>query len=101
MSPKNIQIIQEELAVSWDDGSESYIPLERLRKFCPCASCGGEQDILGREYRGPPTNYKPESFQLRTFQPVGGYAINFQWGDGHGSGLYPFSLLKKLGDLNT
>ena len=99
MSPKNIQVIQNELAVAWDDGSESYILLETLRKYCPCASCGGEKDILGREYRGAPTKYRPESFEIRTFQAVGGYAINFQWGDGHGSGLYPFDLLKRLGEI--
>jgi DUF971 family protein len=99
MSPKNIQVIQSELAIVWDDGSESYISLEKLRRYCPCAVCAGEQDVLGREYRAPPTPYKPESFELRNFQPVGGYAINFQWGDGHGSGLYPFPLLKKLGEI--
>ena len=31
MRPLDIQHIGKELAVKWDDGGESFIPLERLR----------------------------------------------------------------------
>ena len=41
MSPKNIQLIQNEFAMVWDDGEETYISLEHLRRCCPCAACGG------------------------------------------------------------
>ena len=41
MKPNNIQILGTELAVAWDDKSESYIPLEKLRHACPCAYCSG------------------------------------------------------------
>ena len=99
MSPKNVQQIQNEIAIAWDDGTESYIPLEKLRRHCPCASCGGEMDVLGREYKGAPTAYKPESFILKNFQTIGGYALSFQWGDGHGSGIFSYPFLKKLADL--
>jgi len=30
--------------------------------------------------------------------PVGRYALHFQWSDGHGTGLYSFENLRKLGD---
>ncbi len=99
MNLKNIQLIQNEIAIVWDDGTESYIPLERIRRYCPCAACVGEQDILGKTYKGPSTPYKTESFQLVSFNAVGGYAINFAWGDGHHSGIYPFGLLKKLAEI--
>ena len=99
MSPKNIQLIGDTFAISWDDGAESYIPCEILRKKCPCAACGGEKDVLGREYKAPSAAYKPESFQLVQFQPVGGYAIGISWKDGHNSGIYPFPLLKKMGEI--
>ncbi len=32
MRPRDIQAIGTELAVKWDDGSESFIPLEVLRR---------------------------------------------------------------------
>ena len=47
MRAANIQHIGNELAIRWEDGSESFIPLETLRRCCPCASCHGETDILG------------------------------------------------------
>ena len=42
-----MHLIGEEIAISWNDGTESYLPLELLRRACPCASCGGEPDVLG------------------------------------------------------
>ena len=99
MKPANIQQIQNEIAVVWDDGSESYIPLARLRRGCPCAACAGEKDVLGREYKGPPVQYTEKSFQISQFQNVGGYAISFAWADGHHTGIYSYDYLKRLGEI--
>jgi DUF971 family protein len=99
VKPSSVQQIQNELAILWDDGGETYIPLERVRRFCPCAACAGEQDVLGNTYKGISKPLGPQSFQLNRVETVGGYALNFQWGDGHGSGLYPYPLLRKLGEI--
>ena len=32
------------------------------------------------------------------WQPVGGYALAFAFSDGHRTGIYPFPLLRQLGD---
>lgn len=95
LTPTNIQPIGVELAIAWSDGVESYLPLEALRRACPCAACGGEPDVLGRVVR-PAVSYTPASFELRGFAVVGGYAIQLTWGDGHGSGLYSFPYLRRL-----
>jgi DUF971 family protein len=84
------------LAIAWNDGTESLLPLELLRRACPCASCGGEPDVLGNIER-PDVLYSAESFTLRSYQLVGGYALQPVWGDGHGTGLYAFSFLQRLG----
>lgn len=97
MIPRDIQLIQNEIAIGWDDGVESYITLEKLRRSCPCAACAGEADVLGRLHKGASAPCKPESFQLIRFEAVGGYAVNFTWADGHNSGIYPYPLLRKLG----
>ena len=39
--PERVDVIGGELAISWADGAESFIPLEKLRRQCPCASCKG------------------------------------------------------------
>lgn len=95
LAPLNIQPIGSELAIAWNDGTESYLPLEALRRACPCAACGGEPDVLGHVVR-PPVSYTPESFVLKGFAVVGGYALQPAWADGHGTGLYTFPYLQRL-----
>jgi DUF971 family protein len=97
LEPTNIQQIGGELAISWNDGTESYIDLEFLRKSCPCAGCGGEPDVLGNVYR-PNVTYFDNSFELKGFTLVGGYALQPQWADGHNTGIYSFQYLRRLAD---
>jgi DUF971 family protein len=96
LQPKAIQKIGSELAIAWPDGQETYVPLERLRRACPCASCGGEPDILGRAMR-PEVRYAPASFDLLGWEIVGGYGLQPRWGDGHRTGIYSFAYLQRLG----
>jgi DUF971 family protein len=95
IQPTRVDQIGNELAVVWSDGKESYISLEKLRRACPCAACGGEPDVMGQVQR-PHVSYGPQSFELRGFRFVGGYALQPTWNDGHESGLYPFRLLRAL-----
>ena len=93
--PSRADVIGNELAIAWPDGVESYIPLEKLRRACPCASCKGEPDVLGRG-ENPRVSYGPHSFELRGFKFIGGYAFQPTWNDGHETGLYTFPLLRGL-----
>ena len=42
-------------------------------------------------------SYNEKSFLLGGYQPVGGYALQFHFADGHGTGIYSFSCLRELG----
>jgi DUF971 family protein len=95
LEPGNVQLIGEEFAVQWNDGEESYFSLERLRRACPCATCGGEPDVLGNIAR-PNVSYTDKSFKLMGWQLVGGYALQPRWADGHSTGLYSFQYLRRL-----
>ena len=95
MKPNNIAVVNDILAVAWDDGHESYYDFEALRRACPCALCKGETNVMV-EYKPPPQKLTPTSFELRGWQYVGGYAIQPQWADGHASGLYSFQYLRDL-----
>jgi DUF971 family protein len=99
LAPTNIQQIGDELAISWNDGGESFFKLETLRRACPCAGCGGEPDVLGRILR-PDVTYRGESFQLLGFDLIGGYALQPRWADGHGTGIYSFTYLRRLGEAS-
>lgn len=98
MRPVDLQQIGQELAVKWEDGSESYFTLEQLRRACPCAGCKGEADIMGNLYKGPELPLTPASFQLRSLVRVGTYALQPVWADGHNTGIYSFDYLKQLAE---
>ena len=98
MRPADIQQIGGELAIKWDDGRESFIALEALRRHCPCAGCQGERDIMGQLHKGPDEPLTPPSFQLRRVLNVGGYAIQPVWADGHDTGIFSFDYLRKLAE---
>lgn len=91
-------IIGTELALSFADGFEAYLPLPMLRRACPCAACQGEPDALGRVLR-PHVEYGQRAFDLVKFEQVGGYAIQLFWGDGHSTGIFSYSYLQKLAGL--
>ena len=95
LEPKILQLIGNQLAIAWNDGTESYLAPEMLRRACPCASCGGEPDVLGHVER-PAVSYTAESFELRGWDWVGGYAVQMRWGDGHRTGIYSYPYLRRL-----
>jgi DUF971 family protein len=95
LQPANIAHIGDELAIAWNDGTESFIGLEVLRRNCPCAMCGGEPDVLGHVER-PEVSYTAKSFELSRWQFVGGYAWQPAWGDGHNTGLFTFPYLRQI-----
>ena len=96
MRPLDFQFIGRELAVKWDDGGESFILLEKLRRACPCAGCKGETDILGNLHKNPGEQLTARSFELLRIGRVGGYAIQPVWADGHATGLFSFEYLKQI-----
>jgi len=96
MKPEDIQYIGNDLAIKWGDGSEHFIPLEKLRRACPCAVCKGEVDIMGNLYKNPDAPLTAGSFVLTGFVRVGGYAIQPVWGDGHNTGIYSFDYLRRI-----
>ena len=95
LEPTNVQQIGNELAIQWNDGAESYLDLQFLRRACPCAACGGEPDVLGNITR-PNVSYSDNSFDLAGFEIVGSYAIQPRWADGHDTGIYSFQYLRRL-----
>ena len=96
MRQLDIQTIGHELAIKWDDGSESFIPLENLRRSCTCAGCKGETDIMGNLYKNPDRPLTARAFELVKISSVGGYAIQPVWADGHNTGIYSFEYLRRV-----
>lgn len=88
-------VVGNSLAISYTNGHEDYIPLEKVRKLCPCAFCQGEPDILGRVLLKNIT-YCSDSFELIKIVIIGGYALQLFWRDSHSTGIYAYDYLKKI-----
>jgi len=96
--PANVLVIGDELAISWKDGNETYLKLRDVRRLCPCAGCAGERDLFGRLAKPPQKPYTAASFEVAATTPVGGYAVQIFWKDGHNDGLYPWARLREWGE---
>lgn len=68
----------------WSDGKITASRAYRLRISCPCASCRG-QNINVRE-----------NIEVLEQIPVGNYAVNFVFSDGHNLGIYTYTQLRGL-----
>ena len=82
----------DELEIGWSDGQESCYPVRLLRLACSCAHCVDEWTGEGRL---EPASV-PEDVRPLKIQPVGRYAIQIDWSDGHSTGIYSFRLLRAL-----
>jgi DUF971 family protein len=97
-TPKNIQSIGDEIAIAWDDGAESFVRHDMLRRASPSAETQGEHDVFGNKYGGA-QKASYAGVRVVGWELVGNYAVRFDFTDGHRTGLYTFDYLRKLGDL--
>jgi DUF971 family protein len=81
-----------ELGITWSDGRQSRYPVRALRIACACAHC---VDEWSGEARLDVASV-PEDVHPLKIQPVGRYAIQIDWSDGHSTGIYSFRQLRAL-----
>ncbi|MCS6808323.1 MAG: DUF971 domain-containing protein [Bacteroidota bacterium] len=83
------------LSVLWSDGVSTIITLRSLRDNCPCAACQGE-NIMGTTYSFGMSIVQPGMYELTGIHPVGNYAIQVSWKDGHATGIYSWDILRNI-----
>lgn len=89
------------LEIDWQDGHKSAWNFAWLRDAGPCATCIDERKAQGRKAGQP----KPKSATLlpmytpppkpASAHGVGRYALQFNWADGHASGIYSWDYLRR------
>ncbi len=88
--------------IAWADGHQSRYLFGWLRDACPCATCDEARTNDGRK---PGEAAKADLVALPLFKPamkptaahpVGKYAIQFDWNDGHTSGIYSWQYLRDV-----
>jgi DUF971 family protein len=91
--PVEIAVTPERaLAVAWDDGHRSVIPLDVLRDFCACATCRKARTDRAEAEEKPKSKRRSLAvlgvatrYELTGLEHVGRYGLGANWGDGHRS----------------
>lgn len=83
---------KHDVLVRWNDGRDTVFPARFLRLACPCASC--IEEMTGRQILKD--SDVAEDVHPLTIQPIGRYAIQVNWSDGHRTGIYTWEKLDEL-----
>jgi DUF971 family protein len=87
------------MEITWEDGAQSTYSAEQLRWACPCAECRGEGGSPGRLSRVK--TLSDAELRLQDVTLVGQYALQIAFESGHATGLYTFSMLRRLGTIDS
>ena len=93
IKPRNLGVAGRELALAWGDGHESYLPFDDLRRHCPCSLCRGQKEAPPDPLRVV-TAPALGQIMIRNLVPVGAYAVQIVWSDGHDTGIHSFESLR-------
>ncbi len=91
--PTEINLHQKSriLELAFDDGSRFKLPCEYLRVYSPSAEVRGHgpgQEVL---------QVGKENVNITQIEPVGVYAVQLHFDDGHNTGIYSWETLYNLG----
>ena len=92
--PTEIKLHQKSrvMEVAFSDGRSFHLPYEYLRVYSPSAEVRGHgpgQEVLQTGKR---------EVEIRTLEPVGSYAVQPVFSDGHSTGIYSWDYLYELGE---
>ncbi len=102
------------LLIRWSDELEQKTSFRKLRDNCRCANCIdkrmeaiNEASTETAEGKKKLSNVLPVLSAAQTMpldivkmHPVGNYAYNIHFSDGHSAGIFTFELLRSLADSN-
>lgn len=89
---KSLDRIKDGLKITWQDGQVAEFNATFLRKKCPCAVC---RPTPGH---GPAAPIPDRPYQIKAAHPVGWYALQFVFDDGHETGIYTYEYLRELAE---
>lgn len=91
--PTEIRVIEDRhaLKVAFDDGASFTLPAEYLRVESPSAEVQGHQPSEKTTVPGK------RAVRIVQVEPVGNYAVRIRFDDGHGTGIYTWTLLYTYG----
>jgi DUF971 family protein len=93
LTPTEIKLHQKSrvLEISYSDGSRFELPYEFLRVYSPSAEVRGHgpgQEVL---------QVGKKEVDILSLEPVGSYAVQPNFSDGHATGIYSWDYLYEIG----
>ena len=88
------------LEICWSDGHRQKISFRALRDACQCAGCMEKKMKDDSEPVGSLPVLSPADtipLDIQSMKPVGNYAYNIHFSDGHSTGIFTYELLRRLG----
>lgn len=79
-----------QVVIHWKDGRRQLLAADFLRAKCPCETCKLAPIKLERGMF--------PGLSAERFDPVGRYALQIEFSDGHKHGAYSFDLLQSFPD---
>ena len=88
--------------IAWADGHRSHYDFAFLRDQCPCATC---DDLRRKKESAKAPGSAPGSAVLpmykpkpgaRAAKPLGNYALQIEFTDGHSTGIYSYDHLRTI-----
>ena len=88
------------LVITWNDGLQQELPYRVLRDNCPCATCREKKIKLETKRELFPILSAAEAQPLNIIgmRPVGNYAYNISFSDGHNTGIFSFEFLRAFSE---
>ncbi len=88
-----------QLVIRWSDGVEQKLRYRTIRNACPCATCMEKRMAVDEPVKGELKVLAPAEtmpLEILSMRPVGNYAYNIQFNDGHSSGIFTYEILRRL-----
>ncbi len=102
ISPKSLKNTGNALQIEWSDDITHTLPWRDLRKACPCAVCRTQPptpETSENENLLPViTPQEAQPLKVASMIPMGNYAYEIGFSDGHNSGIYSLDYLREIGE---
>lgn len=90
------------IKIGWSDETNTRWTVSELRRSCPCATCREKKRANAETGKAMSPMQLPvlsaaeaQPLRIESMQPVGSYAYNIAFSDGHSSGIFPFAMLHR------
>ena len=98
-SPTNIAVDRprRQFVIDWPDGRTDRLGFATMRRDCPCAACVSE--LTGERLLDPAS--VADDIDASAVELAGNYALRVRWSDGHDTGLFTWTHLRRLGEWSA